>query len=82
MQLSSLDPSLAVGFYCSDKKDFDDFWKRAGLVSMVIVVILIILQLSQMDNPIFTLQDEAPEYRQQEKSSLSLEEFEDDIVIL
>jgi len=68
MLISSLDPSLAIGFYCHDKRDFDDFWRRAVV-------------LSSLDNPIFSVQNEAPDYRQENKS-LSLEEFEDDIVIL
>lgn len=28
--LDSLDPSLAIGFYCRDKDDFDDFCSRAS----------------------------------------------------
>ncbi|KAK7256312.1 hypothetical protein RIF29_29753 [Crotalaria pallida] len=30
MPLDSLDPSLAIGFYCRDKDDFDDFCSRAS----------------------------------------------------
>ena len=29
-----IDPSLALGFYCRDKADFDDFWHRAKQVRM------------------------------------------------
>ncbi|KAJ0977424.1 hypothetical protein J5N97_012898 [Dioscorea zingiberensis] len=29
MQLDLIDPSLAIGFYCRDKDDFDDFCSRA-----------------------------------------------------
>ncbi|CAK8542590.1 unnamed protein product [Lathyrus sativus] len=29
MPLDSIDPSLAIGFYCRDKDDFDDFCSRA-----------------------------------------------------
>lgn len=28
--LESIDPSLAIGFYCKDKDDFDDFYSRAS----------------------------------------------------
>ncbi|MCD7459847.1 Cysteine protease atg4a [Datura stramonium] len=28
--LDSIDPSLAIGFYCRDKSDFDDFCIRAS----------------------------------------------------
>ncbi|KAJ1443638.1 Peptidase C54 [Sesbania bispinosa] len=28
--LDSIDPSLAIGFYCRDKDDFDDFCSRAS----------------------------------------------------
>jgi len=69
MPLSSLDPSLAIGFYCKDKKDFDDFWSRAK-------------QLSQEKNPIIGVENVAPEYRKEKKQTLSIEGFEDDIVIL
>jgi len=69
MLINAVDPSLAIGFYCSDKQDFDDFWKRAK-------------QLSQEDNPILGIETVAPEYRQEKKQSLSIEGFEDDIVIL
>ena len=34
MPMSGIDPSLALGFYCSDKKDFDDFWSRAEEVGI------------------------------------------------
>ncbi|KAE9617915.1 putative peptidase C54 [Lupinus albus] len=30
MPLNSIDPSLAIGFYCRDKDDFDDFCSRAS----------------------------------------------------
>ncbi|XP_057435878.1 cysteine protease ATG4 isoform X1 [Lotus japonicus] len=30
MPLDSIDPSLAIGFYCRDKDDFDDFCSRAS----------------------------------------------------
>ncbi|XP_044466347.1 cysteine protease ATG4-like isoform X2 [Mangifera indica] len=30
IQLNSIDPSLAIGFYCQDKDDFDDFCSRAS----------------------------------------------------
>ncbi|XP_027350376.1 cysteine protease ATG4-like isoform X2 [Abrus precatorius] len=30
MLLDSIDPSLAIGFYCRDKDDFDDFCSRAS----------------------------------------------------
>ncbi|XP_027163003.1 cysteine protease ATG4-like [Coffea eugenioides] len=30
IRLDSLDPSLAIGFYCRDKSDFDDFCVRAS----------------------------------------------------
>ncbi|XP_042941802.1 cysteine protease ATG4-like isoform X1 [Carya illinoinensis] len=30
MSLDSIDPSLAIGFYCRDKDDFDDFCLRAS----------------------------------------------------
>ncbi|KAH7682032.1 Peptidase C54 protein [Dioscorea alata] len=30
MQLDLIDPSLAIGFYCRDKDDFDDFCSRAS----------------------------------------------------
>jgi len=69
MPINSVDPSLAIGFYCKDKQDFDDFWIRAK-------------QLNLEDNPIFGLENIAPEYRQEKKESLSVEAFEDDIVIL
>jgi len=69
MPLHVLDPSLAIGFYCADKKDFDDFWSRAK-------------QLSQEENPIIGVENVAPEYRQEKKQTLSVEGFEDDIVIL
>jgi len=70
MLLSSIDPSMALGFYCRDKADFDDFWQSA-------------FQLSQNETPLFSLANEAPDYRSQtKKPSLSLEQFEDDIVIL
>lgn len=32
MPLSAVDPSLSLGFYCADRKDFEDFWRRAQLV--------------------------------------------------
>lgn len=32
--VSELDPSLAVGFYCKDKQDFDDFYLRAEMHSL------------------------------------------------
>jgi len=69
MPLNSLDPSLAIGFYCIDKKDFDDFWSRA-------------IKLSKEENPIICVENIAPEYRQEKKQTLSIEGFEDDIVIL
>jgi len=70
MALSSADPSLAIGFYCADKKDFDDFWNRAK-------------ELSKMETPILGVENIAPDYRQPEKKqTLSIEGFEDDIVIL
>jgi len=69
MPINAVDPSLAIGFYCSDKKDFDDFWTRAK-------------GLSLEDHPILGIENEAPEYRQEKKETLSIEGFEDDIVIL
>ncbi|KZV14556.1 hypothetical protein F511_42612 [Dorcoceras hygrometricum] len=30
MPLDSIDSSLAIGFYCKDKRDFDDFCSRAS----------------------------------------------------
>lgn len=48
---------------------FEDFWSRAK-------------QLSKDENPIIGVEDTAPDYRQEKKGSLSIEGFEDDIVIL
>jgi len=69
MPINAVDPSLAIGFYCDNKQDFDDFWNRAK-------------KLSQEDTPILGVETVAPEYRQEKKQSLSIEGFEDDIVIL
>jgi len=70
MPMSNVDPSLAIGFYCADKNDFDDFWNRAK-------------ELSKMDTPILGVETVAPDYRQPgKKQTLSIEGFEDDIVIL
>jgi len=70
MPMSGVDPSLAIGFYCSDKKEFEDFWKNAK-------------QLSSMEHPILGVDNCAPDYRQKgKKETLSVEGFEDDIVIL
>jgi len=69
MPMSSVDPSLAIGFYCSDQNDFNDFWRRAK-------------ELSKMENPILGIEECAPDYRQDKKETLSVEGFEDDIVIL
>eukprot|EP01083_Nonionella_stella_P142528 441183_1 len=33
MAAIDIDPSLAIGFYCRDKADFDDFWGRAQQLS-------------------------------------------------
>jgi len=30
LALDQIDPSLAIGFYCRDKDDFDDFCSRAS----------------------------------------------------
>jgi len=47
---------------------------------------LFLEKLNQIDYPLFGLEEEAPDYRQKPSKSkgknLSLEEFEDDIVIL
>jgi len=70
MAMNNVDPSLAIGFYCADKRDFDDFWNRAK-------------ELGKMDTPILGVENVAPDYRQPEKKqTLSIEGFEDDIVIL
>eukprot|EP01114_Cavostelium_apophysatum_P005750 TRINITY_DN1691_c0_g1_i4.p1 TRINITY_DN1691_c0_g1~~TRINITY_DN1691_c0_g1_i4.p1 ORF type:complete len:365 (-),score=99.20 TRINITY_DN1691_c0_g1_i4:1301-2395(-) len=67
MPLTSLDPSLAIGFYCKNRKELDDFWSSAR-------------EFSENENYLFGLEEAAPEYRK--KGGLSLEEFEDDIVIM
>jgi hypothetical protein len=35
MNVSGLDPSLSIGFYCMDRKDFDEFWMYAKEVSEI-----------------------------------------------
>jgi len=69
MPISSVDPSLAIGFYCSNKEDFDKFWMS-------------VKQLSRTENAIIGVEEVAPDYRQEKKGTLSIEGFEDDIVIL
>jgi len=49
MPITNLDPSLSLGFYCRDKVQFDDFWKRTQVVM-------------QMDNPIFSVAEQSPNY--------------------
>jgi len=68
MPMASIDPSLAIGFYCRDKEDLHNFWINAS-------------KLNQQENPLFGVESEAPEYRKKKNDSL-LEEFEDDIVLL
>ena len=78
MPFTSIDPSLALGFYCKDQNDFIDFWKRATQVCWCILKLTV--QLSREDNPLFGVETEAPDYRK--KEPLSLATFEDDLVIL
>jgi len=69
--ITGLDPSMCLGFYCKDLPDFEDFWQRA-------------LEMSRKDNPIFAAMAEAPDYVRNEhtRDTLSVEAFEDDIVII
>eukprot|EP01117_Protostelium_nocturnum_P008858 TRINITY_DN3175_c0_g1_i1.p1 TRINITY_DN3175_c0_g1~~TRINITY_DN3175_c0_g1_i1.p1 ORF type:complete len:593 (-),score=199.50 TRINITY_DN3175_c0_g1_i1:17-1795(-) len=50
MNITSLDPSLSLGFYCADRSDFEEFWGYAK-------------QLQGEENPLFGIQDESPDYR-------------------
>jgi len=67
MQISSMDPSLAIGFYCRDRKDFEDFWDRAE-------------KFSQQEHPFFTLEKHVPDYHLDDLQSF--DDFEEDMVIL
>jgi len=67
VSISAIDPSLALGFYCKTKSDLDDFLKR-------------VQQLSENEHPLFTLGAEAPDYLKKEE--ITLEQFEEDVVIL
>eukprot|EP01116_Phalansterium_solitarium_P017591 TRINITY_DN4377_c0_g3_i1.p1 TRINITY_DN4377_c0_g3~~TRINITY_DN4377_c0_g3_i1.p1 ORF type:complete len:348 (-),score=88.79 TRINITY_DN4377_c0_g3_i1:71-1114(-) len=69
MPLNSLDPSMCIGFYCKDHADFNDFWRRAT-------------EMSRREHSLFSVEEEAPEYATDEKSELTVEGFEDDIVVL
>jgi cysteine protease ATG4 len=72
MGIASIDPSMALGFYCKNKQDFDAFWQAA-------------IELSKEESPVFGVAAQAPQYHQNsghKKEHLSMDGFEDDIVIL
>jgi hypothetical protein len=49
MPVTSIDPSLAIGFYCRTRADFNDFIARAR-------------DMSKMKHPVFYVADVAPSY--------------------
>jgi cysteine protease ATG4 len=49
IHISEVDPSLAVGFYCRDRQDFEQFWAKCK-------------QLEQEMDFIFTVTEEQPSY--------------------
>jgi len=72
MSIASIDPSMALGFYCKNKQDFDAFWQAT-------------IELSKEESPVFGVAAQAPQYHQNsghKKEHLSMDGFEDDIVIL
>eukprot|EP00286_Rhodomonas_abbreviata_P003612 CAMPEP_0181347866 /NCGR_PEP_ID=MMETSP1101-20121128/34102_1 /TAXON_ID=46948 /ORGANISM="Rhodomonas abbreviata, Strain Caron Lab Isolate" /LENGTH=611 /DNA_ID=CAMNT_0023460099 /DNA_START=338 /DNA_END=2174 /DNA_ORIENTATION=+ len=65
MSLAHIDPSLALGFYCDDKSDFDDLCKR-------------ISALAKKDScPILTVADRAPDYLTMEE----VDDLDDDLLM-
>eukprot|EP01133_Synstelium_polycarpum_P007616 gene7616-8910_t len=65
MPISQLDPSMAIGFYCRTKKDFDEFCTR-------------IKEIEKNGFPIISIGDQSPDY-QFEAEDIDLDEFEEDI---
>mmetsp|Transcript_42479 Transcript_42479/g.66516 ORF Transcript_42479/g.66516 Transcript_42479/m.66516 type:complete len:513 (+) Transcript_42479:419-1957(+) len=64
MSLAHIDPSLALGFYCDDKSDFDDLCRR-------------IAEVAKGDsNPILSVSERAPDYLTMEAD---LDEIADDL---
>jgi len=66
MPLSSIDPSLALGFYCDDKTDFDDLCRRIANVAV------------GDSSPILTVADKAPDYLMDDGMDDEIEAMEED----
>ncbi|KAI8993363.1 hypothetical protein BDB01DRAFT_776060 [Pilobolus umbonatus] len=55
IHISNLDPSMLIGFYCRTPNEFDIFCHQISMIS-------------QKHTPIFTIQQSAPEYDEDERS--------------
>lgn len=60
LDVKQIDPSLALGFFCTDEKDFREFWEHAK-------------EISQMPYPAFSIADTKPSYVRQATDILKKE---------
>jgi len=66
MSFENIDPSLAIGFYCSSQEDFDNFCNSINEIA------------KSNSNPLFTVEIQSPKYNEYD----SEEEELNDVVIL
>jgi cysteine protease ATG4 len=67
MKILEVDPSMALGFLCQDRKDFEEFCKHAK-------------DFSQMENPLVSIQKERPVMAHD--ASLDIFDDEEDMVVI
>jgi len=73
--ISNVDPSIALGFYCRDREDFDDFWAHASAL------------LSDNEYPIFRISNGGPPNydaidKEDNSSDFSANDSDDDDFVL
>jgi hypothetical protein len=73
--LADIDPSLAFGFYCADRREFDAFWEEATEVGLhtgagagppVVAPDSPRAQISRMKMPVFTVAERAVRFDAEE----------------
>jgi cysteine protease ATG4 len=67
MKIVDVDPSMAIGFLCQDRADFEEFCKHAR-------------EFSQMENPLMSVQKERPAMNHE--ASVDLFDIEEDLVVI
>lgn len=67
MKISDVDPSMALGFLCQDRSDFEEFCRHAQV-------------FSQMENPLMSVQKERPTMNHE--AAVDYFDSEEDLVVI